>query len=341
MVVGVGHSSGLLRELHGAENHLGSQPDPDFEANTSSTPPPQFGNASADSSDALRPQSEPRTTEYGAPATSDQPPIPIPKLNKHELPIVPDEHSVVDDPLLRRTPYIVNTNYLVLICTDCRHCVNPASSSKHIRKHHPHCKTDTHFATQLVDKFPGLINDEVHPPEVIEPVFGLAIPDEKYTVCTRCHRGYRNVPSWRHHSCGRLDVDLEGGSEYFHSHVQTFFKGRKVCYFPVKLPESESDKTRGNDFDLFRSGFRDVTLSEDEVRESEDYRELNQFLLKEGWLKHLSGFSSTGLSLLVALPKEENFQPIGKEVIGLLSNMQDSIGTAGYHLRRLIGRRPS
>lgn len=100
MVVGVGHSSGLLHELHSAENHLGSQPDPDFEANASATPPPQFGNASADSSDALRPQSEPQTTEYGAPATSDQRPIPIPKLNKHELPIVPDEHSVVDDPLL-------------------------------------------------------------------------------------------------------------------------------------------------------------------------------------------------------------------------------------------------
>ena len=217
VVVGVGHASGLPHEPRGAENHPGSQPGPDFETNPSAIPPPQFGNAAVDFPDTLRPPSEPRTTEYsvnGAPATSDQPPIP---LNKHESRIVPDEHSVIDDPLLRRTPYIVNTNYLVLICTDCRHCVNPARSSEHIRKHHPHCKTDTHFATQVLSKFPELINEEVHPPEVVEPIFGLAIPDEKYTVCTRCRRGYRNVPSWRHHTCERLDIDLEGRSEYFYS----------------------------------------------------------------------------------------------------------------------------
>ena len=82
-------------------------------------------------------------------------------------------------------------------------------------------------------------------------------------------------------------------------------------------------------------------MSEDKVHESEDYHELNQFLLKEEWLKHLSGFSSTDLSLLVALSKEVNFQPIRKEVIALLSNMQDSIGSVGYHLWQLIGRHPS
>jgi hypothetical protein len=229
---------------------------------------------------------------------------------------------------------------MVLICTDCKHSINPAGASKHTRKHHPHCKTDTHFATQLVSKFPGLINEEVHPPEVIDPVFGLAIPEEEYTMCARCLRGYRNISSWRHHNCGKLDIDLEGQPEYFPSHVQTFFKGQKVCYFRVRLPEL-GDKAHKNDFDLFRSGFRDVALSEDEVHESDDYRELNQFLLKEGWIKHLSGFSSTELSLLVELPKEKNFQPIGKEVIALLSNMQGAIGSAGYHLRRLIGRRPS
>jgi hypothetical protein len=280
---------------------------------------------------------EPQTAGYStsvATATSNKLSI---SLNKHELLIVPDEHSVIDDPLLRCTPYIINTEYLVLICTDCRHCVNPARSAEHIRKHHSHCKIGAHFATQVISKYPGLVNEEIRPPEVIEPVFGLAIPDEEYTICARCLRGYRNIPSWRHHHCEGSDVELEGRSEYFSSHVQSFFKGQKVCYFRVKLPEL-GDKAH-NDFDLFRSGFRDVVPSEDGVHESDDYRELNQFLLKEGWIKHLSGFSD--LSLLVALPKEGNFQRIGKEVIALLSNMQGAIGSAGYHLRRLIGRRPS
>ena len=190
MVVGVEHALELLHELSGAENHPGSQPGPDFETNSSVTPPPQFGNAAIDFSDTLRPPSEPQTTEYhvnGAPATSDQLPIPS---NKHEPRIVPYKRSVIVDPLLRCTPYIVNTYYLVLICMDCRHCVNPACLSEHIHKHHPHCKTDTHFATQVISKFPELINEEIHPPEVVELVFSLAIPDEKYTVCTHYCHGY-------------------------------------------------------------------------------------------------------------------------------------------------------
>jgi len=331
VVVGV---AGLLHELRGTESHPRSQPVLEFETNPLATPTlPQLGIACQDTL-----TSEPRTAGYSAravPATSNKLPIP---LNKNELLIVPDEHSIVDDPLLRCTPYIVNTKYLVLICTDCRHCVNPARSAEHIRKHHSHCKIGAHFATQVISKYPGLVNEEIRPPEVIEPVFGLAIPEEKYTICSRCLRGYRNISSWRHHGCERSDVNLEGRSEHFSSHVQSFFKGRKVCYFCVRLPEL-GDKAHNNDFDLFQSGFREVAPSEDEVRESDDYRELNQFLLKEGWIKHISGYSD--LFLLVALPKEGNFQRIGKEVIALMSNIQGAIGSAGYHLRRLIGRRPS
>jgi hypothetical protein len=339
-VVGIGYSTGLAHEPPRSESR-GSQPG--LETSPSAAPTlPQFGDAPVCRPDTFKALPEPRTAEYSAivaPATSDKPPT---SLNKHDLLVFPDEHSIVDDPFLRRTPYIVNTKYLVLICTDCRHCVNPARSSRHIRKHHSHCKIGSHFDAQVIDKFPGLLNEEIQPPEAIEPVFGLTISEETFTVCTRCRRGYRNVSTWRHHNCRRLHVDLEGRPEYFDSHVQSFFKGRKVCHFPVKLSGSGLDAAHGNDFDRFRSAFRDIASSEDQVRESDDYREINQFLLKEGWIKHLSGFSSADLSLLVALPKEaDNFQPIGKEVVALLSNIQRSIGSAGYHLRRLIGRRPS
>jgi len=55
------------------------------------------------------------------------------RLNKYELTVVPDENSVVDDPLLRCTPYIVNVTYKGLICTACGHGINPRRASDHLR----------------------------------------------------------------------------------------------------------------------------------------------------------------------------------------------------------------
>jgi len=150
--------------------------------------------------------------------------VPTP-LNQYELLILPDEHSTIDDPLLRCTPYIINTKYKVLICTDCRHCINPGRASEHLRKNHSHCKVGTKFTTEVVTKYPGLVNETIHPRDIINPVFGLAISKEEYTVCTRCRRGYVNLSTWRHHACAKADTDLEGVQEHFPSHVQTFFLG--------------------------------------------------------------------------------------------------------------------
>ena len=262
--------------------------------------------------------------------------------NKYELLIFPDEHSIVDDPLLRCTPYIINAKYNVLICTDCQHCINPNRASEHLRKRHSHCKVGTRFSTEVTTKFPGLLNETIHPHHVITPVFGLAISKDKYTVCARCGRGYANLSTWSHHVCAKPNAEVEGGQEHFTSHVQTFFLGQNICYFPISLPVTASDDGHRDDFDLFRSAFRDISISEDEVGEPEDYRVLNQFLLKEGWLAHVSGYSISELHLLTTPPQEnEILQPIAKEVFGLMSDIQASIGSAGYHVRRLLGKRPS
>jgi Orsellinic acid/F9775 biosynthesis cluster protein D len=97
-------------------------------------------------------------------------------LNERELRVAPDEHSIISDDLLRCTPYIVNSLYEVLICTDCRHCINPDRASEHLRKYHPHSKVGTGFVSQLNERFRRLGSEEVNPPTVIGPVFGLAIP---------------------------------------------------------------------------------------------------------------------------------------------------------------------
>ena len=264
-------------------------------------------------------------------------------LNEYEVCISPDEHSVIEDPLLRCTPYIVNRKYMSLICTDCGYCVNPEKASQHLRKHHGHCKVGVDFLVQLSTKFPGLVVEMIHPPQVIEPVFGLAIPIDMYTICARCGRGYVNLATWRHHVCSKKDVNLEGRPDHFPSLVQTFFRGPKVCYFPVKLPASAPIEARGDDFDLFKSTFRDIPVFEDVIDEPEDYRELNQFLAKEGWINHVSGHSRSELLPLTAPPNEEEvLKPIiARDIIAVMFKIQSAIGKAGYHARRLLGKRPS
>jgi hypothetical protein len=96
-------------------------------------------------------------------------------LNERELRVAPDEHPIISNDLLRCTPYIVDSLYDVLICTDCRHCINPNQASEYLQKHHPHYKIWTGFVPQLHESFPGLGSEEVHPPKLVGPVFRLAI----------------------------------------------------------------------------------------------------------------------------------------------------------------------
>jgi len=280
-----------------------------------------------------------------APAIPKRPTCPkvAPSLaNKYELRVVPDEHSIVDDALLKSTPYIINTKYMVLICTDCRYCILPDRALQHLRKDHSHCKVDTAFSEQLNKRFPGLVAEAIHPSKTIEAVFGLAISDEEFTVCSRCRRGYVNVSTWEHHVCRNRDANPAERHPHFRSHVQTFFRGPRICYFPIEVPDLVSDETSGDDFDLFKTDFQELAASDDEIHDSEDYRELNQFLLKEGWIDHVSGFRSSELSLLTCFPTEgEVMKSIGSDVVALMSNTQTAIGNAGYHVRRLLGRRPA
>jgi hypothetical protein len=287
-------------------------------------------------------------SEKGISAISHHPAVPGPKTaptsaNKHELRVVPDEHSIVDDALLKCTPYIVNTKYMVLICTDCRYCIIPDRARAHLHKDHPHCRVDATFFEQLNKRFPGLVAETIHPPETTEAVFGLAIPVEKYTVCSRCRRGYLNISTWERHLCRNADANLVGQHAHFRSLVQTFFRGPSICYFPIDLPAPASGGAGDrDDFNLFKADFQEVAVSDDEIHESEDYRELNQFLLKEGWINHVSGLRSSELSLLTCLPKDDEIlKPIAREVFALTDSIQRAIGAAGYHVRRLLGRRPA
>jgi hypothetical protein len=277
--------------------------------------------------------------------TIDRHPYSLPELscpNEYESLILPDEHSVTDDTLLLRTPYIINTKYMAIICTQCKHAVAPDNASTHAHQFHPSCKVPGSFVVELTNKYPGLKSEKIHPGGVVQPIFGLALPMAQYLVCARCLRGYSNHASLRNHVCDNPQKDLEGRPPKFSSLVQTFFRGPRLCYFPITTPTSKAEEGCVDDFALFQSQYPQVDVIEDEIAGPADYRELDQFLYKEGWISHVTGYSRSELSTLTCLPQQdEALAPIKHEVFLLMSRIQLVIGSAGFHVRRLLGRRPS
>ena len=262
--------------------------------------------------------------------------------NQYEMLIRPGSESVTDDAVLLSTPYIVNSRHQILICVDCKHGVEPQAASSHLRQCHPHCRPSRALVAQLKRRYPELCSEKKAPNDQ-EPVFGLAVPLEKYVICVRCQHGYKNTASWRSHFCKQPGAILNDQSPYYMSHVQTFFRGNMLRYFPIRTPVSKVHDTGIDDFQLFQSQYLHSHGGVDlEPVEPEDYRELNQFLAKEGWLAHVAGHPISELYALVTLPRhDDTLSPIASEVLVLMSNVQNVIANAGFHVRRLLGRRPS
>jgi hypothetical protein len=128
---------------------------------------------------------------------------------------------------------------------------------------------------------------------------------------------------------------------HFLSLVQTFFLGNRTCYFPIHTPHSASSPLL-NDFDLFKAHFREAEIPVGEVVESENYREIHQYLCKEGWIAHVAGCTTSKLVALVSLPSADDpLKNVAPALEVLLSNIQAIISKGVFHVRRLLGRRPS
>jgi hypothetical protein len=79
-----------------------------------------------------------------------------------------------------------------------------------------------------------------------------------------------------------------------------------------------------------------------EIIENSNYREMNQFLDKEGWVAHVAGCTVEEITALVSLPAADDpLSQVGPNLRVLLSNVQDIISKGVFHVRRLLGRRPS
>lgn len=261
-------------------------------------------------------------------------------LNKWEKAVPVDKFSVLDDPLLRKTPYIINTQYHILICTDCKFAVSVKSAVSHARKDHSFHEIPGDLERKLSLKYPLLVSESIQPSDTCHAIFGIAIPSNPFLICSRCRRGYVNAQSWRNHSCKNPQVDLKGGALHFPSLVQTVFPGNKTCYFPIHTPASYAPPL--DDFNLFKAQLSTSELAVDEVVENANYREMHQFLCKEGWISHVAGCTISKVVALVALPSiDDPLREVAPALEGLLSNIQAIISKGVFHLRRLLGRRPS
>jgi hypothetical protein len=160
------------------------------------------------------------------PCNADQPRTPLSLLarpNKYKALILLGEDSITNDNILLCTPYIINVKYKALICTHCKCAVTLESTLQHVHKHHPQCRVPKNFVIQLKSKYPTLATEKIHLAEVIDPVFGLAVPMEEYVICARCRCGYASMSSWHSHDCEQADVDLNAQPPYSFSLVQSFF----------------------------------------------------------------------------------------------------------------------
>ena len=253
--------------------------------------------------------------------------------------LMPDHNYAMPD-FLRCTPYVVNTKFLVLICLECQYAVAPQSSASHLRSHHRQCPPPSDFQNQLQQHYPRLRAEPIHPGKDVQPIFGLRILED-YLVCTGCLHGYRNKPSLQNHHCN-LTGRQDGPYTSFTSHVQTFFAGLHLCYFPVIASSTGVATDTSGDYNLYKQQCRmePSLLPEDSL--PEDHRQLLQFLRKEGWLSHVGSFPPQELAALIQDPEPDGgLKHLEHRIYEVMEKVQDSISAAGYLLQRSIGKRPS
>lgn len=261
--------------------------------------------------------------------------------NLYEAKVYPGQDSILDDPLLRRTPLIINKTHNMLICIDCKFAIRPEAALIHMRAFHASCRVPPRFAAQLRIKYPSLVNKAPQFEEPVDPIFGLAIPPTLYTLCNRCLSGFPDLTTWRGHYCTKAGVELKNQMESSLSLVQTFFCDHERSYFPVHTPAVSSAQAP-DDFTLYKQQSKERDRSQRQPYERPDHPGLERFLAEEGWTAHVKGICTDKITRLTSLPgQDEGFSLLGTETFILMSNIQRVIQNSGSYARKLISRRPS
>ncbi|KAF9487665.1 hypothetical protein BDN71DRAFT_602419 [Pleurotus eryngii] len=251
------------------------------------------------------------------------------------------DDSIVDDPLLRQTPFIVNSNYAILICLECRRVVHIDDTLKHIQGLHASCRAPPRFISKLKSKYPYLA---IGPPQIrqrISPIFGLAIPLTQFYTCSRCFACFSQLPSGHGHPCIDTAINSNEQQLYFRSLGQTFSVDHHGSFFPISTPQVANTRSI-DDYTLFKAQF-DSTDAPGTGRNASlaSALQLDEFLAKEGWQRHVSAVAVDVISAITAPPMlSEGWDLLGNETHALMVRIQGIIQQTGPFVQKLIGRRP-
>jgi hypothetical protein len=124
---------------------------------------------------------------------------------------------------------------------------------------------------------------------------------------------------------------------YFESDVQSFDTETRAHLFSVRF--SLTNHPPPNAWSMYLSKIRSRPRPEETISVPDNYRVIDHFLQKEGWLAHVEGFNPIDLKALTMLARDEPFLP---NLVGhceaYLHHHQATL--TSYYVRRLISTRP-
>jgi hypothetical protein len=205
---------------------------------------------------------------------------------------------------------------------------------------------DSQFAAMFAKDYSHLVYPPVPPTVPVDAIYGLKSPLPKYRVCTSCHRGYKGLdpsdlsapPSkaFKVHHCVPGQTNPSDRT-WIESDVQVFDKRPHSAHFAVKatLPAT----VQSNLWTKYQQQMKSHPSPAGKLSVPHNFRVLDQFLHKEGWLQHVEDKPKDTLRALIALSAQDAQLPnLVKHCEAYLHHHQNTLHS--YHARRLISTRP-
>jgi hypothetical protein len=121
--------------------------------------------------------------------------------------------------------------------------------------------------------------------------------------------------------------------------AQRFINNTSSPWFPVHDP-TLIPSPRRDPWTLYEAQQREQVQTTTTITLSEDFRILQQFLLKHQWIEQIKGRRHDDLMPLVAYStRDETYGTLHKDIHAFLAQAQASLD--GYYIRRLVSIRPA
>ena len=206
---------------------------------------------------------------------------------------------------------------------------------------------DANFSIMFAKERINLIYPPRPPPHPIPPIYGLRKPIPSYRICNNCKRGFKgrdvDNPSAPVSRAFDTHVCVPGtpnppSRTYFESHVQAFESSSRSPFFPV-LSLTPIVRTR-DAWTAYQVLMQSRPSTNQTVSVPDNYRVVEQFLRKEGWIEHVHGLEPAQLKTLIHLTRDDPLLPnLVDHCEAYLHHHQTNLKS--YYARRLISTRPS